>query len=468
MLRAGGRAGSIENLIFLNSANEHRFYIRDHVDSRWVADENGDLMGAFSPVESRTIMENAYVGTNPKIQSIGGGRYLLAFLDDDPDRDRLQAGKLMWTVYDANDNTFTEPRTVQDDVTLDTAPFLADAGDKVVLTWSSIDPEKYEALIDEVRGELAEKIGAEFDDDIVQIELEEDPSRLSNLLDIYCVQFDKDSESFGSIEQLTDDEFEDSDAKVVYDEETKDYIVLYTKTSQESKEYASLDEKLIDNFNPHANPDKTYSVMCYMLYNGTQEEGDKAPVGWVRDHLYDYESKAFGGNEASIAAFLENYGGQRFLATSFNGLTDPPIPWSAAAFGDVASGTWYSDAVAWAAENGIVTGYDADTFGPNDIVTREQIVTILYRYAKFRGLNTDLYDSLAAYTDADTVSGWARDAFRWAVAAGVIKGISQTLLSPKTEATRAQVATMLMRFSRLGTASTALIRQDNGARIAVY
>ena len=156
------------------------------------------------------------------------------------------------------------------------------------------------------------------------------------------------------------------------------------------------------------------------------------------------------------------------LVTMLWRLEDRPIPWSTAAFGDVASGTWYSDAVAWAAENGIVTGYDADTFGPNDIVTREQIVTILYRYAKFRGFDTDLYDSLAAYTDADTVSGWELDAFRWAVAAGVIKGISPTLLSPKTEATRAQVATMLMRFSRLGTASTALIRQDNGARIAVY
>ena len=58
-------------------------------------------------------------------------------------------------------------------------------------------------------------------------------------------------------------------------------------------------------------------------------------------------------------------------------LEGEPLPWSSSAFDDVAPGTWYADAVAWAAENGIVTGYDADTFGPNDLVTREQIVTIL-------------------------------------------------------------------------------------------
>ena len=135
-------------------------------------------------------------------------------------------------------------------------------------------------------------------------------------------------------------------------------------------------------------------------------------------------------------------------------LEGEPLPWSSSAFDDVAPGTWYADAVAWAAENGIVTGYDPQTFGPNDIVTREQIVTILYRYAKHRGIDTSAYDSLEAFTDAHTVSGWALDAFRWAVGAGVIKGISDTLLSPKTEATRAQVATMLMRFAKLERTST--------------
>ncbi|MBE6723781.1 MAG: hypothetical protein E7576_01085 [Ruminococcaceae bacterium] len=93
------------------------------------------------------------------------------------------------------------------------------------------------------------------------------------------MEFDKDSEAFGPIEQLTDDEWEDTDPRVVYDEGTKDYIVLYTKTAQDSKKYDTLDEKFIDNLNPYADPGSTYSVMCYMLYNGTQEDGEEAPVG---------------------------------------------------------------------------------------------------------------------------------------------------------------------------------------------
>ena len=143
-----------------------------------------------------------------------------------------------------------------------------------------------------------------------------------------------------------------------------------------------------------------------------------------------------------------------------------PAPGKRSGFTDVPGDTWYTDAVAWAAENGIVLGYDAETFGPNDPVTREQFVTILFRYARIRGIDTSAYDSLDAFVDADTVSGWALDAFRWAVGAGIIKGVSPTLLSPKTEATRAQVAAMLMRFSRLGAVSTALLRPDN-VRIAV-
>ena len=77
--------------------------------------------------------------------------------------------------------------------------------------------------------------------------------------------------------------------------------------------------------NPYADPRSTYSVMCYMLYNGTEEDGDEAPVGWVRDYLYDHESRAFGGDEKAIADFLSQYGGQRFLPTAFGKETDPPI-----------------------------------------------------------------------------------------------------------------------------------------------
>ena len=118
-------------------------------------------------------------------------------------------------------------------------------------------------------------------------------------------------------------------------------------------------------------------------------------------------------------------------------------------FKDVPDGQWYTDAVRWAAKNGIVTGYSEDTFGPADDVSREQFVTILYRYAQFKGVDVSEGETayLNDYTDARVISDWAVKAFRWAVKAGVIQGMTETTLSPKSDAVRAQVATMLMRLN---------------------
>jgi hypothetical protein len=120
-----------------------------------------------------------------------------------------------------------------------------------------------------------------------------------------------------------------------------------------------------------------------------------------------------------------------------------------ATFKDVPDGQWYTDAVKWAAANDIVKGYNEDAFGPMDDVTREQIVTILYRYAQFKGVDVSSGETayLNDYTDAREIADWAVKAFRWAVDAGVIQGLTETTLSPKTNAVRAQVATMLMRFA---------------------
>ena len=115
-------------------------------------------------------------------------------------------------------------------------------------------------------------------------------------------------------------------------------------------------------------------------------------------------------------------------------------------FADVASGTWYTDAVAWAAENEIVQGYDEDIFGPNDSITREQMAAILYRYASYKGYDLTAANDLAGYTDSGNVSAWALTAIKWAVAEELITGVSSTSLDPAGNASRAQVATILMRF----------------------
>lgn len=119
---------------------------------------------------------------------------------------------------------------------------------------------------------------------------------------------------------------------------------------------------------------------------------------------------------------------------------------SVASFTDVASGAYYANAVAWANANGIVSGYGSGKFGPNDKVTREQLAAILYRYAQYKKYDVSGANSLDGYTDAQSVSSYAVPALQWANAAGVVTGKSGSKLDPKGNATRAEVAAMLMRF----------------------
>jgi len=106
---------------------------------------------------------------------------------------------------------------------------------------------------------------------------------------------------------------------------------------------------------------------------------------------------------------------------------------------------WYKDAVAWAAENGIVNGVGDGRFAPNGNITREQMAAILYRYAQKKALDVTKRDDLKSFPDAGSVSAYARDAIAWAVAEKIIGGSDGKLL-PQGNATRAQVATILMRF----------------------
>ena len=114
-------------------------------------------------------------------------------------------------------------------------------------------------------------------------------------------------------------------------------------------------------------------------------------------------------------------------------------------FTDVEAGTWYADAVAWAAENGIVNGTTDTTFAPGDDITREQLVTVLYRYAESKGYDVSVSADLSGYPDAGQVQDYAQPAMAWAVAEGIVEGVDGTL-NPAGNATRAQIATILMRF----------------------
>ena len=117
-----------------------------------------------------------------------------------------------------------------------------------------------------------------------------------------------------------------------------------------------------------------------------------------------------------------------------------------AGFTDVAEGSYYAAAVDWAAKNGIVNGVSETSFDPDAAITREQMAAILYRYAAYWELDVSAEADLSAYADASSVSGYAQAAMQWAVANGVINGTSATTLEPAGTATRAQAATVLVRF----------------------
>lgn len=124
-------------------------------------------------------------------------------------------------------------------------------------------------------------------------------------------------------------------------------------------------------------------------------------------------------------------------APSVKGLSCP--------FTDV-GGSWYTDAVIWAYNAGVVAGVSATQFAPNEALTREQMVTMLFGYAGREETLSGSDGALAGYQDQASVSGWAREAMAWAVSSGVISGTSATTLSPQKIGTRAEVATVLMQF----------------------
>ncbi len=130
---------------------------------------------------------------------------------------------------------------------------------------------------------------------------------------------------------------------------------------------------------------------------------------------------------------------------------EPEITGSGDGFGDVDAKGWYAEAVTWASENGLVNGTEKG-FEPNANISREQIATILYRYAKYIGLvgqNDAVSGDVSKFEDRESVSPWAQEAMAWAVEVGLFKGDDTNSLNPQGEATRAEVATLLERLIKL-------------------
>lgn len=173
---------------------------------------------------------------------------------------------------------------------------------------------------------------------------------------------------------------------------------------------------------------------------------DVAADAWYADAVqYVFENGMMSGtSETTFSPDLTTTRGM--IVTILYRLENEPTVTGTTAFTDVAADQYYADAVAWAAQNGIVSGTSATTFAPNAAITREQMAAILYRYAQFKGYDVSAKADLSAYTDAAKVGAYATDAMAWANSAELITGTSATTLTPAGNATRAQVATILMRF----------------------
>ena len=182
--------------------------------------------------------------------------------------------------------------------------------------------------------------------------------------------------------------------------------------------------------------------------NRTSGFRDVSPSDWY------FESVAF----ADAAGFMKGIDEERFhpegvmtramIVTILYRLEGSPDAGENNPFSDVEYGEWYTEAVIWAAENGIVNGYEDGTFRQHLPVTREQLAAVIYRYALFKGCRVSTTGDLDAFSDAGSISDYAAEAFRWAIQEGIINGTTPVTISPKETANRAQAATILMRFCR--------------------
>ena len=171
---------------------------------------------------------------------------------------------------------------------------------------------------------------------------------------------------------------------------------------------------------------------------------DIAPDAWYKDAIqYAYDNGLMTG--VSATEFDPEATTTRAMIVSILARLEGVESAQAAGFADVTD-EWYATAVNWAANVGVVNGYEDNTFKPNTAITREQLAAILMNYAAYKGYDVSARADLSHYSDADSISSWANDVLLWAVAEGLLTGVTDDTIAPQAHATRAQVAAILQRF----------------------
>ena len=169
---------------------------------------------------------------------------------------------------------------------------------------------------------------------------------------------------------------------------------------------------------------------------------------WFYEAVIDlYEKNLMTGTAADSFSPLMNTD-RATIVTILWRLEGMPSAGESSAFPDVPADAWYAKAVAWAAEKEIVKGYDTGKFGPTDLITREQLAAILWRYAGSEKVLD--YEGTGRFTDTEAISPWAAHAVTWALSEGLLTGKGDGILDPTGHATRAEAAAMLTRFLKSG------------------
>ena len=183
------------------------------------------------------------------------------------------------------------------------------------------------------------------------------------------------------------------------------------------------------------------------------EETETISFKDVKENDWFYEAVSYAVENGLMSGMSEDIFApntpltREMLAVVLYNVEEQPEGTEANTFTDVKADIWYTDAILWANENGIVAGYDNGAYGVGDLITREQFATILYRYAQFKGYDTTQGGmAVREFSDYENISDYARPAMAWAVNAGIMGGMDDGTLMPQGKATRAEAATMLMNF----------------------
>lgn len=249
----------------------------------------------------------------------------------------------------------------------------------------------------------------------------------------------------------------DSSSKVLYEtKKASSYSVLILDASVangfykiQSDAVLTGDRSVATNDNGGYNFNTMYGyIPAESIYIASESEFMDVPESaWFYDSVsYVNDKGLMTGLNSRYFGAGENLARAQFALIIYRMNHEPAVTFEQI-FQDVYEGTWYTDAVLWASSKGVVTGYSNGNFGPGDQINREQMATMMYRYAESKGYDVGQKSDISGFNDASSVSDFAKEAMEWAYGTGIITGkYGETMLDPKGNATRAECATIIMRF----------------------